>query len=187
MTYSFSKSARARRTAVLFTVVLATSMIFATGAVAGSFGVDVAYISPEGLDGTIGVGGFLNFATPVSSLQVEPFASYWSKSEGVPGAEASLSDLTLGARGKFMIPLDAKVEPYLAGGLGIHVLKASSDITLFDQSTSFSVSDSKLGVDLGGGISVPITERFSLRGEGWYSFVDSSNWASARIGAMFSM
>jgi len=169
-------------------VALAVLVVSASGAFAGDFGVDVAYISPEGFDGTIGVGGFMNFGTPISSLQVEPFASYWSRTEGIPGAEASLSDLTLGARGKFVLPLSSNaIEPYVGAGLGLHFLKAGADITLFDQTTSLSVTDSEIGIDLGGGISVPVTARFSLRGEGWYSFVGSSEWASARLGAVFSM
>ena len=169
-------------------VALAVLAVSATGAFAGSFGVDVAYISPEGFDGTIGVGGFMNFSTPVSSLQVEPFASYWSRTEGIPGAEASLSDLNIGARGKYMFPLSSKaIEPYVGAGLGLHFLKAGTDITLFDETTSLSVTDSEFGIDLGGGINVPLTPRFSLRGEGWYSFVGETEWASARIGAVFSM
>ncbi len=186
----FNRSMFAASGRAVLTSAAIVALVFALAPVAnaGGVGFDVAYISPEGFDGTFGVGGFFTLDTGMTNLQIEPFAGYWSRTEGMPGDEASLSDLTLGARGKYNFNLpSAPVQPYIGVGAGLHFLKAGADFTLGGQTSNLSVTDSEFGLDVGGGISIPVSPAFSLRGEGWYSFVGSTEWASARIGAQFTM
>ena len=63
-------------------------------------GAAVGYVSPEDLDGTIGFGAFADLGTITPRIGLEARMDYWSQSEEAFGAEASISDLTLGARGK---------------------------------------------------------------------------------------
>ncbi|MBI4364966.1 MAG: outer membrane beta-barrel protein [Candidatus Latescibacteria bacterium] len=150
-----------------------------------SIGVDVGFVDPENVDGAFGFGAFADLGTLAPSLHLAPQLAYWSKSEEDFGAEASVGDLSLGARAKYMFHVSSRTfQPYAGGGLGLHFVSAKVTIpdpflggfmTLEDNST-------KLGLDMGGGFVTPIGAKTDLTGDLWYTFVEDVSHLSMKVG-----
>ncbi len=140
-------------------LVLTISLV-ASSAMAGlgllSVSPRVNYVAPSDLDGTIGVGAIadLGALTPILGLQFS--ADYWSTS--LSGYDNwDWSDFVLGARSRYNLAMDNPAfVPYLTGGLAIHFFSWDFPeiVTgLPDYSgAGLSTSESKLGIDLGGGL-----------------------------------
>ena len=117
---------------------------------------------------------------------------YWSKSEEAFGARTSVSDLSFGARSKYMFRVaNPRLQPFRGAGLGVHFIEAS--VTMQEQSfagtivTGFTVDDSatKIGLDFGGGLLYNLNGRASLMSEVWYSLVDNVNQLSLEAGVLW--
>jgi opacity protein-like surface antigen len=143
-----------------------------------SVGIGAGYTSPENIDATWSAGLYMDVGVPVTNMYVQPFVNYWSYEEGITGASASFTDWSIGGNVKYVIPTSApKFHPYVQGGIAAHLLSAETEINLFGQSQSFSVSDTKIGVQGAAGAAFDLTERVGLFGQGTYSLVeDFSTW-----------
>jgi len=158
--------------AVLCVAMFATNSAHAIRAV----GFGVGYTSPENLDATWTASLYMDLGVPVTNLYVQPFVGYWSYEEGITGASASFSDWMIGGNLKYVIPTSAaKFRPYIQGGLAAHLMSSEATVSLFGQDQSFSVSDTKLGLQAGAGAAFDLTERFALFGQGSYSIVEDFN------------
>jgi len=157
-----------------------------------SIGFGAGYASPDNIDGTWTAGLYMDFGVPVTNLYVQPFVNYWSWEEsaaaGGQSASASISDWTVGGNLKYVIPTAApKFRPYLQGGVAAHLMTAETQINLFGSPQDFSVSDTKVGFQLGAGAAFDLTERFALFGQGSYHIVQDFNQWMAGGGVQINL
>lgn len=157
-------------------------------------GVEAGLVDPDGAGGTLGFGAMADLGALAPKWSLSTYVDYWSKSEEDFGAEASISDLAISGRVKYLFPVSSpNVQPYLGGGLGLHFYH--SEVTMPDMDLGggfivpgFSVSESstELGLDLGGGLSTPVGATTSLFGEFWYTLSDIDQ-ISMKAGVSFQI
>jgi hypothetical protein len=193
---------RMKRTALLVamaTCLLVSHEALAEGATAGnpdvglglkSLGIAIGYVSPEDVDGTFSIGVFADHGRITPNIAVESRLDYWSHSESEFGADASISDITLGARGKYFFEVShPNLRPFAGAGLGLHFLHAEVTIPAMGGNPEMKVEDSttKLGLDLGGGIATSINPRMDFLGELWYGIVSDASQFSLRAGLSYRL
>jgi opacity protein-like surface antigen len=150
----------------------------------------LGYVSPENLDGVLGLGAFADWGTIAPRIGLESRLDYWSHSEESFGAKASIHDVIFGARAKYMFEVaNPRIQPFAGGGLALHFLGAKVETPAMGglPAMSASSSDTKLGVDLGGGISSPINPSLDFLGEAWYGIVSDVSQLSLRVGLSYRM
>jgi len=149
-----------------------------------AIGGTVAYVSPENLDGTFGLGVFADLGQLAPNIGLEPNIEYWSFSENQFGVETSLRDISLGARAKYYFEVsNPKVRPFAGAGLGLHFLHAETSMNIPGfPATTAEGSDTKLGLDIGGGISTAMNSKNDFRAEAWYGIVSDVNQFALRVG-----
>lgn len=150
-------------------------------------GFSVAFVDPDGADTSIGIGVFADLGHLTNNIVLEPYFGYWSNSEDFfDGSEISIRDAILGARGKYEFAVSgSSLRPFAGAGLGLHFARAEVSIPDFGFGPQYyEDSDTKLGFDLGGGVSAPLNS-FELRGEIWYSAVDDLSQVALRFGIMW--
>lgn len=148
-------------------------------------GAAVGYVSPENLDGTFSIGAFADMGTITPNISLEPRLDFWSWSDEQFGVKTSVSDVSFGARGKYWFEVaNPKIRPFAGAGLGLHFLHAKAEIPAQGGFPAMTTEDStnKLGLDLGGGIQVPMNDRLDFHGEVWYGVVSDFNQFSLRVG-----
>jgi len=171
-------------------LLLALGLMSASEAMAQSkigfnaIGGNVAFVSPENLDGTFGLGVFADLGQVAPNIGLEPNIEYWSFSENQFGVETSLRDISLGMRGKYYFEVtNPKVRPFAGAGLGLHFLHAESAVAIPGfPAASAEGSDTKLGLDVGGGISTALNSKNDFRAEAWYGIVSDVNQFALRVG-----
>ena len=150
-----------------------------------SGGVAVSMVSPENIDASFGIGVFADHGTIAPRWGIESRLDWWSHSESAFGMDASISDVTLGARTKYQFPVsNPTLQPFAGFGVGMHFL--SAEVVALDPftGTAFKAtsSESRVGFDFGGGIQMPMSPGMNFVGEGWYSIVSDFNQFSLRAG-----
>ena len=147
-------------------------------------GASAAFVNAENLDGTLGFGVFADLGQITPQIKLEPSIEYWSKSEDSFGAKASVRDIAIGARGKYYFEVTSpKIHPYAGAGLGIHLLHAESSVTMPGFGTiSADASDTKLGLDFGGGMETALSPKNDFRVEAWYGIVSDVSQFALRVG-----
>ena len=181
---------------IVVLIALAASIAIAPAALAQSdlglknLGVAVGYVSPENADGTFSIGGFADLGTMAPNIGLEARLDYWSWGESAYGAEVNVSDVILGARGKYFFETaNPRVRPFAGAGLGLHILSVETTIPPqggFPGMTS-NESWNRLGLDLGGGVVTPINERTDFLGEAWYGIVSDFGQFSLRAAVSFKL
>ena len=161
-----------------------------------SVGVNLGMVDPEGASSTIGFGAFADWGTISPKFRLSTHLDYWSKSEDAGfGAEASVHDIAFMTRGRYMFPVDSpKFQPFVGAGVGLHFLKASVSIPDIDLGGGVIVpgmtvedSSTELGIDFGGGASMPVSPKTDLSGEFWYSMVDQFDQVALKLGVSFKL
>ncbi len=157
-------------------------------------GARLGLVSPEDLDMTVSVGGFVNLGTVAQRVRLEPYMDYWSQSESSFGAEVSLRDFALGTKGLYNFPVSSpKIRPFAGAGLGMHFLKAKVSVPDIDLGGTiipgYTLEDSQtqLGLDLGGGIATGVSPTTDLLAEMWYTAVSDANQFAIRVGVEFKL
>jgi hypothetical protein len=157
-------------------------------------GLAVGFVNPEDMDATVGFGALLNLGTIVPKVMLDAHVDYWSTSEGQYGIEASLRDIAVGARAKYLIDVpSSRIRPFAGGGLSLHFVNA--EVTIPEQDvmgviipgSSVSDSSTKLGLDLGGGFYAPIGPRMNFMTEMWAVVVSDVNQLSFRVGVLYNL
>jgi hypothetical protein len=178
--------------AVVAMVALTASNVFAVSPVR-SVGVDAGYVSPDldGLetDGTWTLGLFADFGLPAANLTINPFVNYWNWSQSEGSVESNFRDFSMGANVKWTIPTaSVKFQPFLAGGVGIHMLNASAEGSdpLFG-AYSYDVGDTKIGFQGGAGFKVGVSQNANIITSGWYNVVEDVNHWSLRAGMAWNL
>lgn len=147
-------------------------------------GVHLGIVNPEDMDATFGFGAFADLGTLAPNLRLSSHLDYWSESEDAGPGEVSVRDLALGMRGRYMFPVaNPRLQPYAGAGVGLHFLRSEVDVPGF----SADDSDTKLGIDLGGGLMAPMTPNTDFLAELWYGIVDDFSQLSLRAGLSFKL
>ena len=174
--------------AILGVVALPFTNAFAAGPI--SVGVEAGLVNTEveELDNTWMAGVFMDFGLPMLNFYVEPFLNYWSWSDevgvGSSATDMTFSDWTVGGNLKMAIPTPSMVRPFVGAGVSAHVLKSEVDMGTVG---TFDASDTKVGFQLGGGLSIDAGESWSIIGQSWYHIVEDFNQWSIRGGVAWSL
>ena len=153
-------------------------------------GLALGFVSPENVDGTFSMGVFADCGKITPRIAIEPHLDTWGHSEESFGAKASIRDVALGARGKYMFEVaNPKIQPFAGAGLGLHFLHAEVTVPAQGGFPEMKAEDSttKLGLDLGGGVSMPINPRSNFLGEVWYGIVSDVSQFSLRAGITYRL
>lgn len=157
-------------------------------------GGELGIVNPEDIDATLGLGVFADFGEIIPSLRLEGYLDYWSNSQSEFGFEMSVRDIALGAKTKYVFKMsNSIVQPFVGGGLGIHFIHG--EVTMPDQNVGgfiipgLTVDDSstKLGLDLGGGMSIPINHKMDFLTELWFGIVSDVNQMSFKLGMVYRL
>jgi len=174
-------------------ILAACSFALAGSADAAGLGVrgvggHMTIVAPENIDASIGLGFLLDMNVVETPFSIESYAQFWSHTEGAYGIEASVKDFAIGGRGKYNFMLATpSVHPYLGAGLGLHFVTASVDFSSYFPGTSASDTNVKLGLDLGGGMSFDVGDRWSILTDAWGVIVSDVNQFAIRLGAIYRM
>ena len=184
-----------KRITLMLTLALASLALAAPAAMAQSdlglkrIGGAIGIVDPEGLGTTFSLGVFADHGTVTPNISLESRLDYWGQSDAYFGTETSFRDIALGVRGKYNFETsNPKLRPFLGAGLGLHFFK--SEVTVpppFGPGTVAEGSATELGVDLGGGISTPLSPKANLLGETWFGIVDGPNTFALRAGVSFKL
>jgi hypothetical protein len=175
--------------AILF-LSLATAVASAHPASAQSnlgfkaIGGSLAFVNVENVDGTVGLGVFADLGNVTPQIKLHPVIEYWSKSQEAFGAKASVRDVALGCRGEYQfVVTNPKIHPFAGAGLGLHFVKSEATVSVpgFPTMTD-EVSDTKLGLDLGGGIATPLGPKNDFHAEMWFGIVSDVSQFALRVG-----
>src|SRR5262245_3834049 len=112
----------------------------------------IQLVSPEDIDATFGFGAFADLGTVAPNIGLEARLDYWSHSESQFGFDASIRDITLGARGKYYFEVNhPTIRPFAGVGLGMHFLRAEVEVpTGPTTTTTVDDSETRVGLDFGG-------------------------------------
>ena len=186
-----------RVSAVLGTMAFCTLLAADASAEASvslrGIGLKAGVVNPEDLDATLGLGLVFDLGTLHPNVAFESYAGYWSQTEDAYGAEFGVKDFSFGAKAKYMFKTsNPTVQPYAGGGLGLHFLNAHADVdpvyfggTLVFPGSSESDTETRIGLDLGGGLRIDRGSQFSFFGEGWFSIISDISQFSLMVGAEY--
>jgi opacity protein-like surface antigen len=156
-----------------------------------SIGGALGYVSPEDLDGAFSIGAFADLGMITPDIGLEARLDWWSHSEEEPAAftEFNVQDIILGARAKYYFEVDgANWQPFAGAGLAMHFLSAEMTTSVPGfPSISDDASDTKLGLDIGGGIKMPVNPRADFLAESWYSIVSDVSQFALRVGMTYHL
>jgi opacity protein-like surface antigen len=129
-------------------------------------GASLGLVDPRDASSTIMFGVHTDLGEFIPNLRVMPLLEYWSV--GVGGYNRS--DLMLGTNVNWEFPLvGPKVTPYAGAGLGFHILKA-------DRPSPYpNYSNSRLGLNVQGGLRDEVMPNLSLYGELRFTFVNQTD------------
>jgi opacity protein-like surface antigen len=153
-------------------------------------GAAIGFVDPENLGTTFSLGVFADHGTITPHISLESRLDYWSQSDQFLGTETAIRDVALGVRGKYNFETsNPKIRPFLGAGLGVHFLKAEVTIPPFGgfPALTTEASSTELGVDLGGGVSTPLSPKTDLLGESWFGIVDGANSFMLRAGISYKL
>jgi opacity protein-like surface antigen len=156
-----------------------------------SAGVEVGMVSPENIDATFGFGVFADHGYVSPEIKIESTIGFWSKSEKYSdGSKASIRDISIGARGKYMFPTSSpSIRPFAGAGLGLHFLHAEVNIPAQGPFPAMKADDSttKLGLDIGGGFEMPINPSTDFIAEAWYGIVSDVGQLGLHVGLAWQL
>lgn len=131
----------------------------------------IGLVDPEGASSTVDLGVHIDAGEFAHNIRLQPIVEYWSVGQDVGPYNADLKDFSIGADVNIDFPLqDSRMTPYAGGGLGLHWLKSSTSVPNVPD-----VSDTKLGLNLQGGIRTDMMPNLAVFGELRYNFVSDAN------------
>ena len=155
-------------------------------------GFELGIVGPENADATVGFGAFADLGEITPNMMLEGYLNFWSQSEDLfTGGDASVRDIALGGRAKWMFPVsNPKIKPFAGAGLGIHFLKFEADfppLLPFTQGFRLEDSSTKVGLDIGGGLMATVNDRTDFIAELWYGFVSDANQLALKAGILYKL
>jgi len=134
-------------------------------------GGSLGLVDPEDASSALLIGLHVDAGQIVRNVHLIPNMQYWSVGTDVGAYSADLKDLAFAADVNVDFPLQGgRFTPYLGGGLGLNFL--SFDTTVPGVGSS---NDTKLGLNVLGGMRNDVMPNLALFGELRYSFVSNAN------------
>lgn len=175
-------------------VVAAVMLIICAGSVSAQSDISVKGVGgklglvnvSDDVGTTIGFGGMVDLGTFAPNVHFMANVDYWSKSydEGVPGLDASLRDIAFSGTVSYRFTGSSQsLLPYVAGGIGLHLLSAKVEGLGFD----VSESDTKIGFHFGGGLLISSSSNMDFVVDGRYSIVSDASFLALQGGVIFKM
>jgi opacity protein-like surface antigen len=124
-------------------------------------GAHLGYVDAEGIDGTIMFGGHVNLGEIIPGLSLVPSVDYWKKSASELGIDVDFSQLSVNANVAYALPVGESINVMAIGGIAWVRVKADVSVSGFG---SASGTDSGIGLNLGGIVSVPVSDNLSVGG-----------------------
>ncbi len=158
-----------------------------------SVGARISYVNPEGLNSTIGLGGVVALGSITPTIFIEGNLDFWSKSYISGDAKTSFRDIAVGGTAKYVFPLDNQaIKPFASGGVAFHILKSEVEVpeTEFLGQTiggKSSVTDPKIGIDIGGGAAYAASDKIDVVGQLHYRIVSNFSQFTLSVGAFIHL
>jgi hypothetical protein len=130
-------------------------------------GARIGFVDPEGASSTVGLGLHLDAGEIARNVRLSPILEYWSVGVDAPGVDFDVSDFSIGADVTVDFPLqNSRMIPYAGGGLGLHFL---------DSNIPGADDDTKIGLNIQGGVRNDVMPNLSVFGELRFNFVEDTN------------
>jgi len=175
-------------------------------------GLELGGIWPARIEPTavVGLRGDLGFVGP--HVRIVPAIRYWSSSlrtseverladqiiricerQATGGCPTSLdlgdvrrSDLEMSAEAHYLFPTGYSIEPYLGGGLSLHLLNGRGD--LIDDTFVEDLLDTvSPGLNLTAGVNVPLVPSLQLVTEARFVLISDVQYASLAVGGTWAL
>lgn len=169
------------RFGVTVTVVALFCLVYSGGHAISieSVGGKGAIVFPEGdADTNIGLGLIVDMGTVLSNinaLKAEASAEYWGDSYDVGYWEWSWRTISFNGTAKYHFPIGSNISPFAGGGLGIVFSRWSTkwakpiEYSLPGLEKGSSDNDLDLGINLVGGVDIPLGPNLKIVGEAKFS------------------
>jgi len=169
--------------AILFSL---TTLSFAQADISlKGVGGRLGFIMPtEGsIDNTLGFGLNADLGSITPNILLNAYVDYWAKSYDVGYYSWTWSNIGIAAIAKYKINMEGSLSPYVGGGLGFNISKASGEYkgpesSLFGPyfDTELSESTTDLAVHLVGGASMTLSPQMDGFGEVRYTIDGIDNF-----------
>ena len=186
-----------------FTIIMVVALVCAI-AVPGAAATDLALrgvgaaismVDADDIDMTVGFNLLFDLGLVTDKVGLEAYGLFWQQTEDIFGVEASLRDVALGARAKYLVPIQSgKIQPYAGGGLGLHIVTASVNTPAYDfggglviPATSLDETELKLGLDIGAGALFEVGTKVGIVTDVWYTMAPDISQLSLRGGLLFKL
>lgn len=154
--------------ATLLCVAAATDTHAAANIGLRGAGGRLSFVNPSDIDGTIGFDFIADWGTLRPQLAVETTLDFWSSEEDFGFFNIDVRDIAFGTRLKYTFNVtNYKVRPYVAGGLALHFVRFETPARLVGgvPVPGTDDSDTKLGLDLAGGVGYKTNPNLFVVGE----------------------
>lgn len=188
----FSKQTKFRATVSMLFGLLSSPIALAE--TAAKVGARTGMVDVDNLGSTIGFGGYGEMAvTP--EVSIRPSLDYWQVTKGsdvgLAKVKVEVSDLTIGGAIKYAASLPGwTARPYALGGLAMHRLSVNAAVSNdFAAGATYrsEARETKIGFDLGGGVSYPLSSGMELSGEVLMRSVDEADLLSLTAGIAYKL
>ncbi len=140
---------------LILVVVCFSGAGFAQGIGFKGIGGRAGLAKPENVDATYNIAVHANLGEIIENLVIFPSLDYWGSSQKVLGVDVDFSQIAINADVRYYIPTSGNLAFFAGGGLGIF-FSSGETASVFGQSASYSNTD--IGLNLGGGIDIPIND-----------------------------
>jgi hypothetical protein len=158
-------------------------------------GVRAGLVDPENVETTYVIGLFTGLGSIHPRLSLESYVNYWEKSRQMSSAgDLSVRDIAIGARVEYSVPMPSSIAaPFVGVGLSIHFLNGTAHGPGYATGSVPAIkaplvdSDTRLGLDVGGGVRATASSNIDIVGEMMYSFVDEFGFFSLTVGLVYNL
>ncbi len=179
-------------TAILVLMIVGVQTSFAqTNLRLRGVGAQMGLVDPEHINSAFGFGGILELGTLLPGIHLEANIDYWKKTDRTGSIRTRFRDTAAGGTLKFFFKTaNPDLRPFVASGVALHFVKSSIPVEgpggIFGN-PNLESSDTKLGLDLGGGLNYRLNSQFDLFGDLRYRVVSDLNQFELKFGALFHL
>ncbi len=145
-----------------------TGTSYAQGIGFHGIGGRVGFAKPENIDGTFSIGAHANLGEVIENLVIFPSVDYWGKSE----LGLDFSQFAINADGRYYFPSSGSMSFF--GGAGLGFIFTHAEVSFLGQSAGDTNMD--IGLNLFGGLDVPVGEKLSFTAETRFVVSDISTF-----------
>jgi len=134
----------------------------------------LSFVKPSDIGSAFGFGGLVDLGTFAPNVGFGASLDLWWGSE----SSVDFRDIVIGANSRYLFEVDnPKVKPYAGGGLALHFVNVSIDAQTIGAITipSGSETETRLGLDLFGGVSYATSDKVDIIGDVMFRLVSDVN------------